>query len=397
MFTEFFYLLREKGLPVSPTGFLRLQEALSHGLIRSLDDFYSVSRSLMVKTEKYFDLYDRVFAHYFQDVEFHDPLQEQLEKAIVSMLEEWLKDPKAMADFLEIDEDRLKAMTPQELEEYFRKKLQEQTERHDGGNRWIGTGGTSPVGHSGYHPGGMRVGGTSRGQSAIKVALDRRYKDYNQETRLGPSQISEAMRRLRNMIPSGPKDQVNIDETIYETMRNAGEIEIIFDRSLRDKLKVMLLIDNGGFSMDPYVGVVQVLFNHAKSQFKDLKIFYFHNTIYGKVWKDPPRLSKPVSVEEFVRYDQETRLIIVGDASMAPYELFSRYGNIYYNSRQGQPSFTRLELLAKTFKHSVWLNPKYAYTWPHTETIEAIQELFPMFEITLSGLENAVEYLMKKH
>jgi len=396
MFVQFFYLLRQKGLPLSPSGFLRLQEALHKGLILSLDDLYSISRAIMVKSERYFDIYDRVFAHFFQGAELSDELTAELDLAIRSMLEEWLKDPEVMAEFLGIDEETLSKLTPEELEEYFKKRLSDQTERHDGGNKWIGTGGTSPVGHSGYHPGGMRVGGSSQNKSAIKVAMERRYKDYTEDTRLGPSQISEAMRRLRHMQPSGPKDNLNIDKTIYETMKNAGEIEIVFDRSLKDKLKVILMIDNGGFSMDPYINVVQVLFNHAKSQFKDLKIYYFHNTIYNRVWEDPTRQFKYRFIEDFTREDPATRLIFVGDASMAPFELFSRNGSIYYGNGSGA-SIKSLDLLANTFKHSVWLNPKYAYSWPHTQTIEAIREIFPMFEITLSGLEKAVEQLMNKN
>jgi len=396
MFVQFFYLLRQKGLPLSPSGFLRLQEALHKGLILSLDDLYSISRAIMVKSERYFDIYDRVFAHFFQGAELSDELTAELDLAIQSMLEEWLKDPEVMAEFLGIDEETLSKLTPEELEEYFKKRLSDQTERHDGGNKWIGTGGTSPVGHSGYHPGGMRVGGSSQNKSAIKVAMERRYKDYTEDTRLGPSQISEAMRRLRHMQPSGPKDNLNIDKTIYETMKNAGEIEIVFDRSLKDKLKVILMIDNGGFSMDPYINVVQVLFNHAKSQFKDLKIYYFHNTIYNRVWEDPTRQFKYRFIEDFTREDPATRLIFVGDASMAPFELFSRNGSIYYGNGSGA-SIKSLDLLANTFKHSVWLNPKYAYSWPHTQTIEAIREIFPMFEITLSGLEKAVEQLMNKN
>jgi len=396
MFAEFFYLLRDRGVPISPSSFLRLQEALHKGCIGSLDDLYSVSRAVLIKSERHFDTYDKVFAHFFQGAELSPDAYAEIDMAIKALLEEWLKDPRVMADFLGIDEETLNRLTPEQLEEYFRQRLAEQTERHDGGNRWIGTGGTSPVGHSGYHPGGMRVGGASRMKSAVKVALERRYKDYTEDIRLGPSQISDAMKRLRHMVPTGPKDHLNIDKTIYETMKNAGEIEIVFDRSLKDKLKIILMIDNGGFSMDPYISVVQVLFNHAKNQFKDLQIYYFHNTVYNRVWKDPQRYDKPVMIEDFARFDPATRLIIVGDASMAPYELFSRNGSIYYNSRS-DPSIKKLEFLAKTFKHSVWLNPKYEYTWSHTQTIEAVQEVFPMFEITLHGLEKAVEHLMKKN
>ena len=396
MFAEFFYLLRDRGVPISPSSFLRLQEALHKGCIGSLDDLYSVSRAVLIKSERHFDTYDKVFAHFFQGAELSPEAYAEIDMAIKALLEEWLKDPRVMADFLGIDEETLNRLTPEQLEEYFRQRLAEQTERHDGGNRWIGTGGTSPVGHSGYHPGGMRVGGASRMKSAAKVALERRYMDYTEDIRLGPSQISDAMKRLRHMVPTGPKDHLNIDKTIYETMKNAGEIEIVFDRSLKDKLKIILMIDNGGFSMDPYISVVQVLFNHAKNQFKDLQIYYFHNTVYNRVWKDPQRYDKPVMIEDFARFDPATRLIIVGDASMAPYELFSRNGSIYYNSRS-DPSIKKLEFLAKTFKHSVWLNPKYEYTWSHTQTIEAVQEVFPMFEITLHGLEKAVEHLMKKN
>ena len=396
MFAEFFFLLRDKGVPISPSSFLRLQEALHKGCICSLDDLYSVSRAVLIKTERHFDTYDRVFAHFFKGAELSPDACAEIDLAIKALLEEWLKDPKTMADFLGIDEETLNKLTPEQLEEYFRQRLADQDERHDGGNRWIGTGGTSPVGHSGYHPGGMRVGGQSRNKSAVKVALERRYKDYTDDAMLGPSQISDAMKRLRHMKPAGPKDHLNIDETIYQTMKNAGEIEIVFDRSLKDKLKVILMIDNGGFSMDPFINVVQVLFNHAKSQFKDLQIFFFHNTIYNRVWKDPQRYDKPFGVEEFTRADPETRLIIVGDASMAPYELFNRNGSIYYNTKT-EPSVKNLEFLARTFKHSVWLNPKYEHTWSHTHTCEAIQEIFPMFEITLKGLELAVERMMRKN
>jgi uncharacterized protein with von Willebrand factor type A (vWA) domain len=202
---------------------------------------------------------------------------------------------------------------------------------------------------------------------------------------------------LRNLIPAGPKDRVNVEKTIYETMRNAGEIEIIFDRSLKDKLKVMLMIDNGGWSMDPFVEVVQVLFDYARAQFKDLKTYYFHNSIYDYVWEDPPRRRKPQRVEDFSRFDPETRLLIVGDASMAPYELMARDGSIYIEERSFIPSIERLRFLAKTFRHSVWLNPRSELEWPYVQTIQTIRSIFPMFTLTLDGLEKAVRYLMKKN
>ena len=394
MFTSFFYLLRQVGIPVSPTSFLRLQKALGMGLITSIDDFYTAARSILVKSERYFDLYDQVFAHRFEGAELKEPEEFELSQVAQAMLEEWLKDPKEMADALGIDEETLNKMSPEELLQYFLDRLKEQTEEHHGGSKWIGTGGTSPVGHSGYHPGGMRVGGVSRNKSAVKVAMDRRYRDYSQEGPLTQAQIGEALKRLRNMVPTGPKDVVNIDETIYQTMKNAGEIEIMFDRSVKDRLKVILAIDNGGWSMDPYIEMVQTIFNYARSQFKELKTFFFHNTIYDNIWEDPPRFKKPHSVSELARRDPETRFVIVGDASMAPYELMAADGSIHIEERTTMSSHDRLRFIADTFPHSVWLNPKMSAEWPYTRTINAIREIFPMFELTIDGLENMVAYLM---
>ncbi len=397
MFVDFFYTLRQVGIPVTPTSFLTLQKALSKGLINSISDFYTAARAILVKSERYFDLYDQVFAHYFEGAELKEPDAVELSEIVQAMLEEWLKKPKELAEVLGIDESQLHKFTPEELIQYFLERLKEQTEAHHGGHRWIGTGGTSPVGHSGYHPGGMRVGGVSHNKSAVKVAMDRRYRDYSQEGPLTQSQIGEALKRLRHMVPVGPKDQVNIDETIYQTMKNGGEIEIVFDRSLKDRLKVILAIDNGGWSMDPYIGVVQTLFNYARAQFKDLKIFYFHNTIYDNLWEDPQRYRKPFKVDELVRLDPETRFIIVGDASMAPYELMATDGSIHIEERTSKPSIERLQFIAQTFRHSVWLNPKLEEEWPYTRTIQIIREIFPMFELTLDGLEKAVNHLMSKN
>ena len=397
MFVDFFYLLKKTGIPISPTSFLRLHKALSMGLINSIDDFYTGARAILIKSERYFDLYDQVFAHKFQGVELKDPTAVELAEVARALLDEWLKDPKSLAEALGVREEDLKKLTPEELIQYFLERLKEQTEAHHGGSKWIGTGGTSPVGHSGYHPGGMRVGGTSQHKSAVKVALDRRYRDYSQEGPLTSSQMAEAMKRLRHMVPSGPKDQVNVDKTIYQTVKNAGEIEIVFDRSLKDRLKVILAIDNGGWSMEPFVGVVQTLFNYARAQFKDLKTFYFHNTIYDTLWEDPPRRSRPFAVNDLARLDPETRFLVVGDASMAPYELMATDGSIHIEERSGKPSYERLQLIATLFRHSIWMNPVVADEWRYTRTIGHIQEIFPMFELTLDGLEKAVNYLMRKN
>ena len=397
MFLNFFYTLKEVGIPVSPTSFLILQKSLSQGYINGLDEFYTCARAILVKSEKYFDLYDQVFAHQFEGVPLPEGDGFEIDEIARGMLDEWLKNPKQLAKALGMDEETLSKMSPDELIEYFKKRLKDQDGRHEGGSKWIGTGGRSPVGHSGHHPGGMRVGGESRNKSAVKVANERRYKDYSTKGPLTQAKMGEALKRLRNLIPAGPKDRINIDETINETLRNAGEIELIFDRALKDRLKIILAIDNGGWSMDPYIQVVQTLFDYAKSQFKEVKTYFFHNTIYDYLWEDPARYKKPKSLMEFSRLDPDTRLIVLGDASMAPYELMAHDGSIHISERSGRPSLEQLKFLTKTFPHTVWLNPISESMWGYTHSIMAISQIFPMYELSLDGLEKAVEKLMVKN
>ena len=397
MFVEFFYTLRNRGVSVSPTSFLRLQKALSMGLVAGLDDFYTAARAILVKSERYFDLYDQAFAHCFRGAALEELTEIELAEAVRSLLEEWLKSPEELAAALGLSKDEIEAMTPEELERYFLDRLKDQDGAHHGGSRWIGTGGTSPVGHSGRHPGGMRIGGVSRSKSAIKIAMERRYKDYTQQGPLTEVQMGEALKRLRRMFPAGPKDVVNVDKTVYETIRNGGEIEIVFDRRLSDRLKIILMIDNGGWSMDPYVDLVQTLFHYARSQFKDLTIYYFHNTVYNRVWLDPGRYHKPELIEDFVRKDPETRVIFVGDASMAPYELMHADGALYVGQRETRASIDRLMFLAGLFRHSVWLNPQSESEWGATWSVGRIREIFPMCELSLDGLEKAVQHLMARN
>ncbi len=396
MFISFFYKLKEVGVPVTPTSFLTLQKALQKGLILTIDDFYTCARAILVKSERYFDLYDQVFAFYFEGIPLPENDGFEVDEIAQAMLDEWLKHPKQLADALGVDESELNKLTPEELIEYFKERLKDQQGQHHGGHKWIGTGGTSPVGHSGFHPGGMRVGGESRNKSAVKVANERRYKDYSTTGPLTQANMGEALKRLRNMVPAGPKDQINIDETIRETMRNGGEIELLFDRSLRDRLKIILVIDNGGWSMDPYISMVQTLFDYAKSQFKEIKTYFFHNTIYDYVYEDPARYRKPLRIDDFVKMDPDTRFIVIGDASMAPYELMAQDGSIHMSERSGKPSIERLQFIKDTFPNSVWLNPVSERMWAYTHTILTISQIFPMFEFSLDGLEKAVEILMKK-
>ena len=396
MFINFFFKLKEIGVPVSPTSFLRLHRAMTMGLVNSVEEFYTTARTILIKSERYFDIYDQVFAWYFKGVEIPEDDELILDEMAKAMLDEWLQNPKEMAQALGEEEEKLSKFSPDELIDYFKKRLKDQKERHDGGSKWIGTGGYSPVGHSGYHPGGMRVGGQSKNKSAVKLAGERRYKEYSGYGPLTQAHIGEALKRLRNLVPSGPRDAINVDKSIYQTMKNGGEIEIVFDQSLRDRLKVVLMIDNGGWSMDPYVNVVQTLFDYARAQFKDLKTYFFHNTIYDTVWLDASRYRKPKRIDEFAKIDPDTRLIILGDASMAPYELLSRDGSIYVQDRSGKPSIERLRFLSETFENCVWLNPVQPHMWEYTRTIQVIRQIFPMHELSLDGLEAAVTHLMQK-
>lgn len=238
------------------------------------------------------------------------------------------------------------------------------------------------------------MGGASGRHSAIKVAGERRYREYSTQGLLTRSTVGEALKRLRNLVPQGIKDRLNLDATLYRTMKNGGEIELVFDRGIVDRLKVILAIDNGGWSMEPHVDVVQTLFSYAKSQFKDLKTYFFHNTIYDLLWEDAARYQRPVAIQEFLRLDPDTRLIIVGDASMAPYELMANDGSIYAFERSGKPSLEQLKFLAATFRHAIWLNPLPENQWAYTRSLQIIRTIFPMYELSLDGLEKGVGTLM---
>ena len=393
MFIDFFYTLREQGVPVSPTAFLTLNRALAKGLIENLDDFYIAARSILIKSERYFDLYDRVFACHFTAASLAVNKEPIFDEISLQLLQQWLQNPEATAKLLDLDAERLQKLSVEELLAYFRERLQEQKAEHHGGSKWIGTGGASPSGHSGHHPTPMRVAGSSSHRSALQVAAQRRYRDYSGQGPLNQARIGEALKRLRKLVPAGAKDRISIAETIRRTVKIGGEIELVFKQSLRDRLKVIIAIDNGGWSMEPHVKVVQTLFDYARAQFKDLKTFFFHNTIYDNLWPDHTRSRKPFLIDRFAGFDPESRFIVVGDASMAPYELSSRDGSIHIRERSHRTSLECLEFLAKTFPHSVWLNPIQENMWSHFRTITMIRQIFPMFELSLDGLEKAVNHL----
>lgn len=396
MFIKFFFTLREAGVPLSLNSFLTLQKALNCGLIENMSDLYITVRSILIKDERYFDLYDQVFSRYFKETAL--PGEEGLisDELTWQKLSQWLEFSKKTAEMLSGSEADLEALSPDELLAYFKERLKDQKGEHHGGSKWIGTDGTSPAGANGYHPDGMRVLGEPELGSAMKVAAQRRYKDYSRHGALNQATIGEALKRLKHLVPAGAKDQLNINDTIYETVKNCGEIQLVFKQRLRNRLKIILAIDNGGWSMDSYVGVVQTLFNYARAQFDDLKTCYFHNTIYDTLWEDPARCKKPLLVDDFVRLDPETRFIVVGDARMSPYELVTQDGSIHITNRTGEPSVERLKFIAETFRHGVWLNPISKNKWDSSLTITKIKQIFPMFELSLDGLENAVCQLMTK-
>jgi uncharacterized protein len=396
MFEGFFYALRGAGVRCSPTTFLRLQRALAEGMVTDLHDFYVVARALMVKSERQFDLYDRVFAHVFEGADLDDDLSGQLEASLERALHDWLSDPETLAGLPPEVREAIAGMSPEEVVDYFRERLKDQTEAHQGGSRWIGTGGTSPVGHSGFHPGGMRVGGRGRNHSAIKVAMDRRWVDYADDLPLSSQRAGDALRSLRHLAPSGPRDQLDLDRTIRETVRQGGEIELVFERRLKDKLSVLLFIDNGGWSMEPYARQTRALFAHARDAFRKLRTFYFHNCIYDVVWEDAARMKKPMAVDDLLRAEADTRLVVMGDAAMGPWELLHRHGALDYTTRQTRAGIESLQLLHARFPRSVWINPIPEARWrrtPGANTIARVREVFPMVDLTLGGLERAVTLL----
>jgi len=394
VFIDFFYKLREFGVPVSPTAFLTLTRALHCGLIKDIDDFYLAARAILVKSERHFDQYDQVFVGYFEEGAASALKEDGIGDTTWQMLEQWLRSSGETAAMPGEDTEKLRKLSVEDLLAYFRDRLAEQHEEHHGGARWIGTGGTSPVGHSGFHPTPMHIAGEQGRLSAVKVAGRRRYKDYAGQGGLNQNRIGEALKRLKKLVPSGARDQLNVGRTISRTVELGGEIEIVFDQGLKDRLKVILAIDNGGWSMDPHVKLVKTLFDHARSQFKDLKIYYFHNTLYDTLWADPERSQKPFPIDDFVHDDRESRFIVVGDASMAPFELTSRDGSIHIQERSSRTSLDCLRYLAERFPHIVWLNPIPENQWHYSRSIAMIQTIFPMFELSLDGLEKAVAALV---
>jgi len=388
MFTDFFYILKSRKVPVSITEWVTLMEALSQGLISNLDDLYYLARAILVKSEAYFDQYDIAFQEYFKGIEAQAEISDKFF--------EWLKDPINRMTLSEEEKAQFDMMDFDKLLSEFEKRLAEQTEQHDGGGYWIGRGGTSPFGHSGSHPAGIRVGGESRGRGAIQIAQERRFRNYRSDLTLDVRQSKMALRRLRQLTRIGPEDDLDLEETIDATAKNAGDIELHWTQSRKNAVKVLLMMDVGG-SMEPYAGVCSRLFSaaHSSGHFKDLQFFYFHNCIYDELYKDMER-QEAVGTEYLIHtLEPDYKVILVGDARMAIQELTEKNGAIYYYQRNDSPGIAWLKRIAEHFTHCVWLNPEEPYYWNHP-TVMLIEKLFPMFELTLDGLGEAVRKLIVK-
>ncbi len=386
MLTEFFFKLKSNKVPVTITEWLTFMEALSKGLAYSdFLTFYSLARSLLVKDVAYYDAFDQVFAHVFKNAELSPTLRKDIE--------DWLNDP---LDFPHLSEEEIKmleALDFDRLKEEFEDRLKTQTERHDGGNRWIGTGGTSPFGHGGTNPAGIRVGGEGGAHSAVQVATKRRYKNYRQDRIIDVRQMKVALKKLRVLERVGAADELDVDESIDKTCRNAGELELIFRPERKNRMRLLLLMDAGG-SMDPYARLVNRLFSAASqiNHFKDFRFFYFHNCIYETLFTDIYMDERIPTGQIFKEFDGDWRVIIVGDAAMNPYELTARNGAIYYYHRNELPGIEWLKRVDDHFRKIVWLNPIVERNW-WSQTIRLIQSIFPMYSLTVHGLEEAVQKL----
>lgn len=388
MFTNFFYTLREQKVPVSITEWMTLMEALSRGYISNLDEFYYLARAILIKNEAHFDHYDAAFQHYFKGIETPSEITDQVL--------EWLKDPVNRLTLTEEERALFDAMDFDELLRELEERLKEQTEQHDGGNRWIGRGGTSPFGHSGYHPSGIRIGGTSLSRRAVQIAQERRFRNYRNDLTLDIRQMKVVLKALRELNRTGSEDELDLDKTIDSTCKNAGELEFIWRRSRKNSVKVLLLMDVGG-SMEPYALLCSQFFSaaHSSSHFKDFQYYYFHNCIYDNLYQDVER-REAISTEHLLHtLGPEYKVILVGDARMALWELTHQYGAIYYYQRNDIPGIVWLKRLADHFSHFVWLNPEIPHFWNHP-TVIMINKLFPMFEFTLDGLRSAVRKLIAK-
>lgn len=391
MLIDFFQEVRAAGVPATPRELLDLIRALEADLaFANEEDFYLLARTCLVKDEKYYDRFDLAFSSYFKGI---GSLDELLDKVIP---DDWLR--QTFEKYLSDEEkQQIKSLgSLEKLMEEFKKRLEEQEKRHAGGNKWIGTGGTSPFGHGGYHPEGVRVGGQSKNRRAVKVWEKREFRNLDESQSLGNRNIQVALKRLRQFARTGANEELDLDGTIRATARNAGQLDLQMVREKHNSVKVLLLLDVGG-SMDDHIELLEELFTACRSEFKHLEHFYFHNCLYESVWKDNKRRfnERTATVDLLHKYGPDYKVIFVGDASMSPYEVAMPGGSVeHFNEEPGQAWIKRV---TSTWDKVVWLNPVPRKYWDYTQSIGMLRQLLGdrMHPLTLEGLDAAMRELVK--
>jgi len=408
MLLDFFYTLRSAKLPVSVKEYLMLLEALQKGVVGpnvpqpdgssdddsepsgyKIDDFYYLSRTALVKDEKHYDKFDRAFAAYFKGVEMIADFTKEVPLEWLRKNLELQLSPEELAKIQKLGWD--------ELMETLKKRFEEQKERHEGGSKWIGTGGTSPFGAYGQNPQGIRIGqDKSRNKSAVKVWDQRAYKDYDDTQELGTRNIKVALRRLRKFAREGNEFELDLDDTIKSTAANAGYLDIKMIPERHNNVKVLLLMDVGG-TMDEHIARVEELFSATKTEFKHLEFYYFHNCVYDFMWKNNRRrFAEKFDTWDIIRkYNKDYKLIFVGDATMSPYEILQPGGSVEYNN--AEPGAEWLQRLIHAFPKFAWVNPEPQGVWQYRQSISVVQQIMHqrMYPLTIKGLEEAMRHLTK--
>jgi uncharacterized protein with von Willebrand factor type A (vWA) domain len=386
---DFFFTLKDAKIPVSIKEFLILLEAMQKTVINpSLDDFYFLSRMTLVKDEAHYDKFDKAFGLYFKGIEavFDKNPEIPLDWLMKRMQRELTPEQKAAIEKFGYDKlmDRLKEL------------LNEQKERHEGGNKWIGTGGTSPFGNGGQNPEGIRIGGEGGNRTAVKVWEARAYRDYDSERELGTRNIKVALRRLRKFAREGAEEELALDDTIRATANNAGYLDIKMQPERKNNIKVLMLLDVGG-TMDDHIARTEELFSASKTEFKNMEFYYFHNCVYDAIWKNNRRrhAERFPTWDILRKYPPDTKLILVGDATMSPYEILQPGGSVEYNNEEAGAVW--LQRFTSTFPKYVWLNPEPEGLWQYRQSIAVIRQIMNnrMFPLTIDGLERAMRLLSK--
>jgi uncharacterized protein len=387
---DFFYCLRKARLPVSIQELLTLLQALRRDVIApSIDEFYYLARTTLVKDEALFDRFDRAFGEFFHGV------QTGVDRA-AQVPDDWLRRTLAR-ELTALDAAGLEKLGWDRLFEQFRKLLEEQSEAHHGGSKWIGTAGTSPFGHGGRHPEGIRIGPASAGnRTAVKVWQARAYRDYDDQVQLGTRNIKIALRRLRRFAREGADLELDLPDTIGSTARSGGYLQLKLVPERRNAVKVLMLLDVGG-SMDEHVTRVQELFSAVRAEFKRLEFFYFHNCVYENLWRANRRRfsERTETVDVLRRYSPDHRLVFVGDATMAPYEILQPGGCLEYQNAEAGVAW--LARLTSQFPRFAWINPEPEALWPYRQSVSIIQQLMGgrMYPLTLEGLARATRVLSR--